>query len=93
MTDPCPGCFPRDPSARERGRCDHHRKPATEHEDVFLGAITDCQRQKAMYEASLTLAVDLLIEWNDDELDADSLTRLRAETRSFLMNVPVGGRL
>lgn len=91
MTDPCPGCFPRDPSARERGRCPHHK--TAEHEDVFLDAITECQRARATAEASLVLAVDLLIEWNDGKLDKTEKTRLSAATRSFLLNCPVGGKV
>lgn len=58
--------------------------------DPLLDALTDVKRQKAMYEASLTLAADLLIEWYDEDLDAEAVPRLKAATRSFLLNVPVG---
>lgn len=42
--------------------------------------------------SDLVAAVDLLIRWMDDRLDAEELACLRIDSRSFLLNVAVGGR-
>lgn len=61
--------------------------------DGLLDAWNDCQRVRVMYEATLTLAADLLMEWYDDDLDPEAVVRLKAATRTYLLNAPVGGRV
>lgn len=61
--------------------------------DGLLDALANCRRVRAMHEAALAIAVDLLIEWHDQHPDPNELVRLRAETRTFLLNAPVGTRL
>lgn len=42
--------------------------------------------------ADLTTATDLLYRWADDKISADDLRHLHADTRTFLLNIVVGGR-
>lgn len=60
--------------------------------NTLLDAHTELTHRNATLTAALTQAVDLLVEWHDENIRPDDLRRLHAETRLWLLNVPVGGR-
>lgn len=60
--------------------------------DWLLDGWRDEQQRAARIEASLVHAIDLLTEWIDDELNENAEARLMIATRTFLLNVPIGGR-
>lgn len=59
--------------------------------DGLLDEWTWQHKRLAVIEANLTLACDLLYE-AIDEIDPRRHPRLHTAIRSFLLNVPVGGR-
>lgn len=59
--------------------------------DGLLDNWSDQHRRLATAEASLVLAIDLLMECID-VLDPDQHPLLHPAVRTFLLNVPVGGR-
>jgi hypothetical protein len=59
----------------------------------YSDKLIDCERRASIMEANIVLAAQLLTEWVDPELDELGVQRLRTSTRSFLLNLPIGGRV